>query len=89
MGRNRVKDSRPKVCFIGATLGNNYSRGTIMDYKVQLNHQEDENAPRGTRYYVEFFKPNDWETFVGGGEGFTWQEAMANAIDKLQENGEI
>jgi hypothetical protein len=61
----------------------------MMDYKVQLNHQEDENAPRGTRYFVEFFKPNDWETFVGGGEGYSWQEAMANAIEKMQENGEI
>lgn len=60
-----------------------------MDYKVQLNHQEDENAPRGTRYYVEFFKLNNWDTFIGGGVGYTWKEAMAEAIDKLEESGEI
>ena len=60
-----------------------------MDYKVQLNWQEDANAPRGTKYFVEFFKLNNWDTFIGGGEGYTWQEAMANAIDKLQETGEI
>lgn len=60
-----------------------------MDYKVQLNWQEDESSPRGTKYFVEFFKLNEWETFVGGDEGSTWQEAMAKAIEKLQEAGEI
>ena len=60
-----------------------------MDYKLQLNHQEDDNTPRGTMYYAEVFKLNDWDTFVGGGQGYTWQEAMAKAIEKMQENGEI
>lgn len=57
-----------------------------MDYKVKLNWQEDENAPRGTRYYVEFEK-ND--TPLLEESGATWQEAMAKAIDSLQQMGEI
>lgn len=60
-----------------------------MDYKVQLNHQEDENAPRGTMYFVEFFRLNEWDTFVAGSQGYSWEEAMARAIEKLQEIGEI
>ena len=60
-----------------------------MDYKVQLNHQEDENAPRGTTYFVGveglLLKSNvDFEV-----SGYSWQDAMAKAIDKLQEMGEI
>lgn len=60
-----------------------------MDYKVKLNWQEDENAPRGTRYYVEFEKLDDWNTPLLEESGATWQEAMAKAIDSLQQMGEI
>jgi hypothetical protein len=56
-----------------------------MDYKVKLNWQEDENASRGTRYWVEF--ANDRVLIETNGE--SWQDAMAKAIDKLQEAGEI
>lgn len=58
-----------------------------MDYKLQLNWQEDENAPRGTRYYVDIEKAEPFLCVTV--EGYSWQEAMANAIDKLQEIGEI
>ena len=60
-----------------------------MDYKVKLNTQEDENAPRGTMYYVEFEKLDDWNTLMAGSQGYSWEEAMARAIEKLQELGEI
>lgn len=60
-----------------------------MDYKLQLNTQEDENAPRGTMYYVEIEKFDDWNTLLAGSQGYSWQEAMAKAIEKLQELGEI
>jgi hypothetical protein len=64
-----------------------------MDYKLQLNWQEDENAPRGTRYYVDIEKNADIQKpelyLAVSTEGYTWQEAMAKAIDKLQEIGEI
>jgi hypothetical protein len=56
-----------------------------MDYQVKLNWQEDENAPRGTRYWVEFSNSRVLiET-----DGTSWQDAMAKAIEKLQEAGEI
>lgn len=60
-----------------------------MDYRVKLNTQEDENAPRGTMYYVEFEKLDDWNTLMAGSQGYSWEEAMARAIEKLQELGEI
>ena len=60
-----------------------------MDYKLKLNTQEDENAPRGTMYYVEVEKLDDWNTLMAGSQGYSWQEAMAKAIEKLQELGEI
>jgi hypothetical protein len=60
-----------------------------MDYKVKLNTQEDENAPRGTRYYVEFLKLDDWNTSLGEVDGTSWQDAMAKAIELLQDKGEI
>ncbi len=60
-----------------------------MDYKVKLNWQEDENAPRGTRYYVEFEKLDDWNTSLGEVDGTSWQDAMAKAIELLQDKGEI
>lgn len=58
-----------------------------MDYQLKLNWQEDENAPRGTRYYVDIEKAEPFLCVAT--EGYTWQEAMANAIEKLQEIGEI
>ena len=57
-----------------------------MDYKVKLNWQEDESAPRGTRYYVEFEKQ---DTPLLEESGASWQDAMAKAIDSLQQMGEI
>jgi hypothetical protein len=60
-----------------------------MDYKLKLNWQEDENAPRGTRYYVEIEKLDDWNTSLVEVDGTSWQDAMAKAIDKLQETGAI
>ena len=60
-----------------------------MDYKVKLNGQEDENAPRGTRYYVEFEKLDDWNTPLVEANGTSWQDAMASAIELLQDKGEI
>ena len=58
-----------------------------MDYKLQLNWQEDENAPRGTRYYVDIEKAEPF--LCVNVEGYSWQEAMAKAIEKLTEIGEI
>ena len=60
-----------------------------MDYKLKLNWQEDENAPRGTQYYVEIEKLDDWNPSLVEVDGTSWQEAMAKAIDKLQETGAI
>jgi hypothetical protein len=56
-----------------------------MDYQVKLNWQEDENAPRGTRYWVEF--ANDRVLIETNGT--SWHQAMTEALDKLQEAGEI
>jgi hypothetical protein len=64
-----------------------FGRSNTMDYKLQLNWQEDENAPRGTRYYVDIEKAEPF--LCVNVEGYSWQEAMAKAIDKLQEIGEI
>ncbi|ANH49294.1 hypothetical protein uvFWCGRAMDCOMC403_030 [Freshwater phage uvFW-CGR-AMD-COM-C403] len=54
-----------------------------------LNWQEDENAPRGTRYYVgvEGLRLESNVNFEV--DGTSWQDAMAKAIEKLQEIGEI
>lgn len=62
-----------------------------MDYKVKLNHQEDDMPwnPRGTLYTVEFEKLDDWNTTLASAEGYSWQEAMAKAIELLQQIGEI
>ena len=56
-----------------------------MDYQVKLNWQEDENAPRGTRYWVEFSS----QRILIETNGTTWLGAMNEAIEKLQEAGEI
>jgi hypothetical protein len=64
-----------------------FGRSNAMDYNLQLNTQEDENAPRGTRYFVDIEREEPWccvEVW-----GYSWQEAMVKAIDKLQEIGEI
>lgn len=60
-----------------------------MDYKLKLNWQEDENAPRGTRYYVEIEKLDDWNTTIVDVNGTSWHQAMTEAMDKLTEIGEI
>jgi hypothetical protein len=72
---------------MGTLDNNNPRRELSMDYKLQLNWQEDENAPRGTRYYVDIEKAEPFLCVTV--EGYSWQEAMANAIEKLQEIGEI
>jgi hypothetical protein len=87
MGLRGYQDSRPKVCRVRAALGNNNSRGTIMDYKVKLNWQEDEFASRGTTYFVEFLKMDD--TSLGEVDGNSWQEVFTKAVNYLQEIGEI
>ena len=60
-----------------------------MNYRIKLNTQEDENASRGTKYYVEFERLDDWNTSLGETEGETWQEAMWLMLSRLQEMGEI
>jgi len=58
-----------------------------MDYRLKLNTQEDENAPRGTRYFVDIEKDEPW--FCVEAWGYTWQEAMAKAIETMTDTGEI
>ena len=60
-----------------------------MNYKFKLNWQEDENAPRGTTYFVgvEGLRLDSGVDFEVSGT--SWQDAMAKAIDKLQAIGEI
>jgi hypothetical protein len=62
-------------------------RRNDMDYYLKLTTQEDENAPRGTRYFVDIEREEPWCCVEVSGT--SWQDAMANAIEKLQEIGEI
>jgi hypothetical protein len=58
-----------------------------MDYTLKLNHQEDENAPRGTKYWVEIEKDEPW--FKVEAWGYTWEDAMAKAMETMRETGVI
>jgi hypothetical protein len=62
-------------------------RSNTMDYKLKLNTQEDENAPRGTRYFVDIEREEPW--FCVEAWGYTWEDAMAKAIETMKETGVI
>lgn len=60
-----------------------------MDYKIKFNWQEDENAPRGTRYYIDIEKLDDWNTPIVAVSGTSWSHVMTQAVESLEEMGAI
>ena len=58
-----------------------------MKYTLKLDWQEDENAPRGTKYFVEIEQEKPWLKVDAW--GYTWEDAMAKAIETMKETGII
>jgi hypothetical protein len=55
-----------------------------MEFILRLEHQEDENAPRGTRYYASFINPTTKQVMVET-ESYSFLEATDKAVKKLME----
>lgn len=55
---------------------------------INLEHQEDENATRGTRFYAEIIEPVNRKILTQG-EGNTWGEAASQAVTALYQQGVI
>ena len=54
----------------------------MMDFILRLEHQEDENAPRGTRYYASFINPTTKQVMAEA-ESYSFLEATDEAVKKL------
>lgn len=54
------------------------------EFTLRLEHQEDENAPRGTRYYASFVNPITKQVLVEA-EAYSFAEATQKAVNKLME----
>jgi hypothetical protein len=55
---------------------------------IDLQHQEDENSPRGTRFYAEIVEPLN-RKILSQGEGASWGEAASQAVTALYHQGVI